>query len=109
MSALASEPLELAASAQGETLSWRERLRLVPPLRPQLTGMSRLYEVFDMWSSALACADRALEAAASMKVYSPNALRACSHRLRDERRWLMLEAEMQAFGPQRQLLRREDD
>lgn len=102
MSALASEPLELAAPVQGPTLARRERLRLIPQLRPRLTGISRLQELLDTWSSALACADRALETAASMKVYSPDALRACRHRLRDERRWLMREVEAQAFGPQPQ-------
>jgi hypothetical protein len=110
VSALASEPLELAAPVQGPTRARRERLRLVPPLRPQLAGISRLQELLDTWSSTLACADHALETAASMKVYSPDALRACRHRLRDERRWLMREVEMQAFGPSTSIASsREDD
>ena len=105
MSALAFEPLELAAPVQGPTWARRERLRLVPPVWPQLAGISRLQELLDTWNSALACADRALETAASMKVYSPAAFRSCRQRLRDERRWLMREVEMQAFGPSTSIAR----
>ena len=99
MSALASEPLELAAPVEGPTRARREWLRLVSPPRPRLTGSAVPQELLDTWDSALTCADCALLAAASMKVYTQDELRESRHRLREERRWLMHQVELRAFGP----------
>jgi hypothetical protein len=42
---------------------------------------------------------RKIERDSAEEEYSPGALRPCRHRLRDERRWLIREVDMQAFGP----------
>ena len=91
MSALASEPLEFAASVEGPTQGRRERLRLVSPPRRRLTGMSLPQELLDIWDRALNAADIALLAATSMEVFAPDELQGCRHRLHEERRWLMLQ------------------
>jgi hypothetical protein len=91
VSALAFEPLELAAPVEGPTRARRERLRLVPTLPPHLVGRSLPEELLETWDRALTAADTALLAAASMKVFAPDDLRGARHRLHEERRWLILQ------------------
>jgi hypothetical protein len=67
VSALAHEPLDLAAPLEGPTRAHPERLRLVPTLRPYLVGPALPQELFDTWDRALTAADGALVAAEFMK------------------------------------------
>jgi hypothetical protein len=94
MSALATEPLELAAPGEGSTRARRDRLQLVSPPRGRLTGGSLPGFLLDGWNRALAATERALDAATSMKVYAPDELRLCRHRLGEERRWLLRQGGM---------------
>jgi hypothetical protein len=98
VSALAHEPLDLAAPLEGPTRAHPERLRLVPTLRPYLVGPALPQELFDTWDRALTAADGALVAAESMKVLAHDELRRRRQRLHEERRWLMLEGGPESYG-----------
>ena len=91
MSALAHEPLDFSAPLEGSTRARRERLRLVPTLRPRIVERSLPQELLYTWDRALTAAGVALVAAESMKVFAPGELRRRRQRLHEERRWLMLE------------------
>jgi hypothetical protein len=99
VSALASEPLELAAPVQRPTRARGERLRLVSRPAPRFIGSSLPQELLNTWGSALTWAESALVAAAWMNVYTPDELQESRNRLREERRWLKQHMEIQAFGP----------
>ena len=88
MSALASEPLEVVALAEGPTRARQELLRLVSTLRPRLMGHPFPEELLEIWDRALTAADTALAATALMKVFAPEELRRARHRLHEERCWL---------------------
>jgi hypothetical protein len=102
VSALAHEPLDFAAPLEGSTRARRERLRLVPTLRPHLVEQFLPQELLDTWDRALTAADGALVAAESMKVFAPDELRRRRQRLHEERRWLMLEGDSKRAGVSRQ-------
>jgi hypothetical protein len=104
VSALASGPVEQAAPAQGPTGSPRERLRLVSPPLPQLTGSSLPQRLLDTWDSALAATERALEAARPIKVYNADEFLCRRHWLREERRWLLRLVEIGVYDSLPQFL-----
>lgn len=91
MSALAFEPVELAAPLEDPPRAGRERLRLISTPLPRFLGPSLPQELLDAWDRALAAADAALFAVESMKVLTPNELRKARHRLRKERNWVELQ------------------
>jgi len=96
VSALLSEPLDLVASAKSPAQARRRRLRLVSA--PRLSGRPLPEELYEIWDRALTAADDALAVTTLMKVFAPRELRQARRRLRDERRWLMVQAALSRKG-----------